>query len=874
MAIQNNTPFVRHVGGTEGATGWSRTDVLSAIEQVLADAGVHGSSTRKGGVIVNCLAPGSTDPYNYNGNSDVEWKNTGGGQVITPTTMYWNIRVTVSAGDYVLTPIWQPNYFYANGEIRFNRLGDGNGTFATNISNGISYDQVSGVKHAGWATGDQVIFRNPSSGNTMPAIAGGGSLTAGTTYYLIVPDDYDDITQTTYYDTVKIATSLANAQAGTAITFDQNYNYNTATYDSDINQNDIEFEFPAVGAGKLSVRQEDYITFHLTGLSGHPTTIVDTDDTSLTFPGGTYSDVRELKQTATATLSNFESISYRDMPTGIGLETGRIVWHTRGWTQGDYVLQCQNHTGMQSTIEIKPSAETYTATYNKPYWDYTVPQSVIALAGGGTRTREACTFRVYRRTYEEGWNERGKILGVRIQTEGAKGWIDDDVFTIPGDQIGGSTPTHDIVFGVNSSTTQQIADKNAVPSVQVMDVGSGGTNFYARYNQVNSAIVEITNDSNKTYGTTFYGIKLNPANEYELIIGSGVGWRYMNWNPTTTTDSYEGGWSGDNGFDVANSTYSFNYSDEHYSEFAYGVGSNATSYPMKVQVWKANNSDPQDPNFFVLQFVQNVAGNDESQLSLYFHKGTVLGNGIWDLDHVWQGGFTSFTPTTHNTNEEIIRFETHLPRNYRASYETVDIAYSNRSLRRCAEWGYLRDSNSDSTTHHSAFTDYANNIFTDNDQMDTVVPYFRDSSYDKSTTVQNLFGENSAVDISYTGGTTGTATGGKYDYNGQMAYYPGNKSDVPAVIQVSPSADYYKPIKGLPIQNGWAPVPYYLPDDYVIIPFNVTPGATTFHTGDSIEVSASEIYKIIEVKYSVNQTTYDNITSNSCKGIAFCARTT
>ena len=62
MAIQNNTPFVRHVGGTEGATGWSRTDVLSAIEQVLADAGVHGSSTRKGGVIVNCLAPGSTAP--------------------------------------------------------------------------------------------------------------------------------------------------------------------------------------------------------------------------------------------------------------------------------------------------------------------------------------------------------------------------------------------------------------------------------------------------------------------------------------------------------------------------------------------------------------------------------------------------------------------------------------------------------------------------------------------------------------------------------------------------------------------------------------------------------------------------------------------
>ena len=122
MAIQNNTPFVRHVGGTEGTTGWSRTDVLSAVEQVLADAGVHGSSERKAGIVVNCLAPGSTDPYNYGGNSDVEWKNTGGGQVLSPSGMYWNVRVTESAGDYVLTPIWQPSYFYANGEIVFDRM--------------------------------------------------------------------------------------------------------------------------------------------------------------------------------------------------------------------------------------------------------------------------------------------------------------------------------------------------------------------------------------------------------------------------------------------------------------------------------------------------------------------------------------------------------------------------------------------------------------------------------------------------------------------------------------------------------------------------------------------------------------------------------
>ena len=101
--------------------------------------------------------------------------------------------------------------------------------------------------------------------------------------------------------------------------------------------------------------RDSYVTFHLTGLTGHPTTLVDTDDTSLTFPGGTYSDVRELKSTPTGTLSNFQSIGNRNYPTGIGSETGRIVWFTRCWTQGDYVLQCQNHTGMQATIEVKPN---------------------------------------------------------------------------------------------------------------------------------------------------------------------------------------------------------------------------------------------------------------------------------------------------------------------------------------------------------------------------------------------------------------------------------------------------------------------------------------------------------------------------------------
>jgi len=863
MAIQNNTPFVRHVGGTEGTTGWSRTDVLSAIEQVLADAGVHGSSERKGGVIVNCLAPGSGEPYNYGGWNDINWKNTGGGQVKMPYQAFHHIRLSVNGGAFVANPIWQPNVIYTNGEIYSNRMGSEWQDYTTNTTNGVDLDQVSGLKHIcagyGYVTGQEVIVRNPSGGGTLPP-----ELVVGNPYYLIIPDDYTDITvQTQYPDVFKLAASNADALAGNAITFASQWSGNTADHNDDINVYDLEFEFPAVT--KISANQEDYITFHLTNTAGHPIVFVDTDDTSLTFPGGTYSDVRQLKETDNATFTHYTNLSYRTMPAGdveLDVSSGLIHWHMRNWTQGTYVLQCKNHPAMQLDIEVKPNTRTYTTTYNQPYWDYEVP------ASGG---REACTFRVYRRTYEQNSSEYGKISGIRVETPDAKGWSADEVFTIPGDKTGGSTPTHDIVFGVNSATTQQIADKNAVPSVQVMDIGSGGTNFWARYNQVNSAIVEITNDANKTYGTTFYGIKLNPANEYELQIGAGVGWNYLNWNPTSTSDTYEGSWKGQSGFDIAENQRSFTYNDSHYAEFQYGVGSNANSYPLKVQVWKSNTNDPQDPNFYILQFVQNVAGNDESQLSLYFHKGTVIGNGIWDLDHVWQGGFTNFRPGNYGGVEEIIIFETHMGKNYRGTEEQLG---EDKALRRCAEYGYFRDAENDSTSSMSHSTYYSTNMYTNNIETDTIKPYFRDSAFDKRVDTKDYKGDKAEVDVEYRGGQIGTSTGGSYDYQNSPDYYPGNKSDIPSQTAIDAAADYYKPIKGLPIQNTWAPVPYYLPDDYVVIPFNVTPGATTFHTGDNIEVSASEIYKIIEVSYTVNQKTFDGISQNSCKGIAFCARTT
>ena len=852
MAIQNNTPFVRHVGGTEGTTGWDQADVLNAIEQVLADAGIHGSSTRKSGVLVNCLAPGSTLAYNSGGYNDAKWLHCGGKGIKMPSISYRQIRVTNNgSGNYVLTPAVFPAYFHTNGEIRMGGFGGGQHTFATNISDGVDIEQVSGLHNDGYQTGDSFVLRNPN-GNTANVPP---ELTVGTTYYIILPDSYSDVTNDNHVDTIRLAPTYADAIAKTnIITYASNHSYGTPGNNLDISAYTLEFEFPAIT--KVSMRQGDRITFHL-NVPGHPFTIVDTTSTSLTFPGGTYSDVRELNNT------NFQGVSYRSFPQNLGLETGRVYWDCDQWVQGDYALQCKSHQAMQNVIEIKASINNYLGSnsYNAPYWDYEVP------ANGG---RDACTFRVFRKGTEVGGDSFGAVKSVRVQSESSVGWTTDEVFTIPGNQIGGATPENDIVFGVNASTTQQQAAYNAIPSVQVMDVGSGTTNFYAKYLQNKSAILEIDNDTNKTYGKTYYGIRLKSDNQYQLQIGAGVSWNYLNWNPTSTTITAEGCWGGIQGFDWVNNA-SFNWDTTHYTHYDYATGSNANTYPLKVQVWKANTNDPQDPNFHILQFVQNINGDDISQLSLYFHKGTVIGNGIWDLDHVWQGGFTSFSPNWYSSAEETIKFETNMAKGYAGAQEDLD---TNNALRRCAEYGYFRDSTSTNTDDMSMRTYYSSNLYNNNNQTGgTIKPYFRDNSYDKST-IDDFKGDSSSIDIAYGGGMIGKATGGKFDYGNNVSYYLANKNDIPSLTQMPSAANYYKPIKGLPIQNCFAPVPYYLPDDYVVIPFNVTPGATTFHTGDAIEVSASEIYKIIEVSYTVNSTTYDGVSSNSCKGIAFCARTT
>ena len=81
---------------------------------------------------------------------------------------------------------------------------------------------------------------------------------------------------------------------------------------------------------------------------------------------------------------------------------------------------------------------------------------------------------------------------------------------------------------------------------------------------------------------------------------------------------------------------------------------------------------------------------------------------------------------------------------------------------------------------------------------------------------------------------------------------------------VSSNANFNAVIKGLALNGNLIPVPYYIPDDFVLIDFDYASPSANIQQGDTITISGSEVYTVIAGSY--NQTT-------RTRGILFCART-
>ena len=569
-------------------------------------------------------------------------------------------------------------------------------------------------------------------------------------------------------------------------------------------------------------------------------------DSSATTGSGTFNLVKNSESYDASKLLAAE-ITYQNPPTGQG--TTSTEWNTRGYYQtetealypdpsvgegagtslDDYGIVKYKYADSQNgnrkgEIVLEPFLSNNTSSYVAAYWKYTVPGDSPTIGGGGAG--KDLKLRIYRGTTVAINNTSICAITINNVTDG---WSDNPQFTIPGDQIGGVAGVNDLTFGTNSDETGS-GNADGRPSIKVTNLGSGA-NFYQKSNHGSFAVAKVEHDSTKNFGTTYYGFGLAPNDgnglpDARMVVTSGSGWRYINQEgihstSTSETTSDFGRYVGKLGLDYQQAFQYLSRDKEYTSNHTvlqYGNSSTPHLYPLKIIIYRDNA----DTDFAVIQFVQVQSEEQVPYATFSISRGTQHGSGVYDLDYVYQDSLLEFKTNTTRTITFSYR-NTQYSSNTRGVIEPA----SEYSVARAASYGYMRQASGNST--HIISTNYTNNIGTFNTYPNSsqVVTYYRNSDYDQYSNVG-----------------------------------------------VSTHANYYKPMKGIPVANTIMPVPYYLPDDFVLLQVSTTPTVVEFKPGDTVTISGSEIYEVILSSVETGQTGIGSITNGSTIGMLFCARTT
>ena len=767
-----------------GNTGWTKSDVLDALETAFANLGWNNGTTASG-VPVVVKAPGFTGTqYGYD-----QWSETGSGAVA---------NFQHCGGSQVSSSPSKQRYFIVNnnGTSAYRMLEEWriNGAGSVELNGA---DQIANARH-GISTGDALHYAAGISSPDANKVIGG--LSADTIYYAIKVDD----------DNFKVAANATDAGNGVAIDI------------TPASQSGYYFQRADDAAWDnytINVKLGDTLNFDSSGSSG---------------AGGTFNILYNSDSYDAAKLLTDYPGSFADAPTGQG--TATTVWDTGGYRQTEnevlrptrwisegagtslddtgivkYVYANSTNSTMKGEIVVEPFVFQSASRYS-PYWKYTVP------ASGG---RSELKLRVYRGNQ---WYQSPYIVNITIHSIGS-GWTDDAVFTIPGEAIGGVATTNDVTFGVNADETSSNA-YDGTPSIGVTNFGTG-SNFYQKHPQGLYGIAKVEHDAAKTYGTTYYGFGMDPDSDYLLTITNGSNWDYLNRpgvHRNTTNDTVDfGSYAGEAGLDYQSS---YNYlrrsqdNDSYWTTIPYATSSTPTAYPLSIRVYRAQS--PQDTDFAVIQFTQTINGVIQPYGTFTIAKGSQHGANVYDLDYVFQDAVITISSNSSSNRGIDFTYSGCGKYYYGEAQEPAD----SNTKARAASYGYLRNSSSN-TSNPRMITVFEPNIDSYNNAANEVAIHYRNSTYDA--------------------------------YNGKS---------------VSSSADYYKPIKGIPISNRLLPIPYYLPDDFVMLQVATTPGLTAFRTGDTVTISGAEVYEIIFASYQSQQNGLDDVDNNSTIGMLFMARTT
>lgn len=372
-------------------------------------------------------------------------------------------------------------------------------------------------------------------------------------------------------------------------------------------------------------------------------------------------------------------------------------------------------------------------------------------------------------------------------------------------------------------------------------VGIGSTNTFWDKNLNTTypwAVQKHKIQENKRYGSTYRIFREYNAGYLDVITTSGFshyygGEYYGNAdNGNTDSSDYHGGTSspkrlvGSAGLDfpiytttdITDGTLSLvEYAPITTQSARLATINHGTNYGfnLDLNVFKSNL----DPRFAVFSYrASNLSSTHLTTNTFdtwFFHNFTT---DIWDLDHVFLGGMTAIYPTTGNTTTPSLTFRTFLT--------SIDPDNSTGAAKRTAEFPY---------------SEYRGYSAGGENYVDWVI-------------------ESTA----YPFNTTPTTTKMYYRSNDSRLSYAGGYGQDNGNERVSADANFNAVIKGLPLSGCLLPVPYYMPDDFVLIQFYYNAANANIQQGDTITISPSEVYTVITGSY--NQTTVT-------RGILFCART-
>ena len=829
MAVTTGT-----INVNSGTTPWNRAHVMNALEDLFGSSHLNwNSGTQQNGVPVYCLYPGqaATGAGTYG-----DWINSG------------TSEDRISDGDYN----WER---CGGGPIDITK-GGADGGQDVSAKDGYSatrYLYVTNNSTSNYIVQDELIpATNGVSGNIITLTHRMGANLTTTTKLTYNGQGTGQITglnpgQVVYMRRVSNQTiSLHNSVNGAT------NNNDFATYSSTSLTDAKRFRTDGSSNPTITAKRGEQLYWYSHAVTQGQFRLCDVTTTS-----GAYDEERVLSDQSKI-LGNVVASSHNI--SGQGTYADPWYWRTQYYPQTEtevynpqkvsgtghtglysYGYCNTTHSALKGSVVLLPDHNYEMNDGNagsgskRPYWKVTISKS----------GRTPLKLRVYRECAQ--WQYRGEVAHITIHNV-ATGWITGDTFTIPGEDIGGEATTHDIDFGPNAYSS----GTDNTPSIVVTNHGAVD-NMFQKHPSGDFSVLRMENDANKTFGTTYWAFAIDDANS-DMYIRSGCSWQTLNslgtnCNSTTNYDQMYGVFGGDIGLDTQQSQSYIDRtpssSQTYYNTHLQIATTNSpTLYPLKIKYYQSNNT--QDDNFVVIQFLQENSGVDEPYACFTLHRGSTFGSSVWDLNDVWNGTYTEYKTQyqTNNTRARYIDMKYITPsyaygNSYRPHNEAQSYSYS--ALKREASYGYLRNGD---TNVEWCYTDtrYSPNIMTSHaggtDKAE-VYTYYRDQTLDKSTQSTN----------------SGSIVGDK-------------------VHTVSSSAAYYKPIKGIPINNRFAPCPYYIPDDFVFIQAEVTPPATIFRPGDTITVSAGEVYTIINCDNQINQDGLDGGTDNVAVGMIFAARTT